>query len=102
MNRFASRSPAAAGPQRLTLRPLCALLAALPLWAGAQEAQLGTVTVQSPKAAVLPLGAAEADAPALAAERTRSSDIGPAVHETQASTIGSEDRPRRAATWNGG
>ncbi|QIL43193.1 TonB-dependent receptor [Acidovorax sp. HDW3] len=74
MNRFASSSSAAARPQRLALRPLCALLAALPLWAGAQEAQLGTVTVQSPKAAVLPLGAADADAAALAAERTRSSD----------------------------
>lgn len=58
----------------LSLRPLCALLAALPFAALAQDAALQTITVKAPKAAVQPVGAAAADAEALQSGRASSSD----------------------------
>ncbi|HRA13996.1 MAG TPA: TonB-dependent receptor [Giesbergeria sp.] len=58
----------------LSLRPLCALLAALPFATLAQDAALQTITVKAPKAAVQPVGAAAADAEALQSGRASSSD----------------------------
>ncbi len=58
----------------LSLRPLCALLAALPFATLAQEAALQTITVKAPKAAVQPVGATAADAEALQSGRAASSD----------------------------
>lgn len=56
------------------LRPLCALLAALPLAAFAQDASLQTITIKAPKIAVEPVGASSADAASLQSGRTASSD----------------------------
>ncbi|MCO5110655.1 MAG: TonB-dependent receptor [Burkholderiaceae bacterium] len=61
-------------PLTLSLRPLCALLAALPFAALAQDAALQTITVKAPKTAVQPVGAAAADTETLQSGRTRSSD----------------------------
>ena len=58
----------------LSLRPLCALLAALPFATLAQDAALQTITVKAPKAAVQPVGATAADAEALQSGRAASSD----------------------------
>lgn len=58
----------------LSLRPLCALLAALPFAALAQDAALQTITVKAPKTAVQPVGAAAADTETLQSGRTASSD----------------------------
>lgn len=58
----------------LSLRPLCALLAALPFAALAQDAALQTITVKAPKTAVQPVGAAAADTESLQSGRTASSD----------------------------
>jgi iron complex outermembrane receptor protein len=58
----------------LSLRPLCALLAALPFTALAQDAALQTITVKAPKTAVQPVGAAAADTETLQSGRTSSSD----------------------------
>ena len=57
------------------LRPLCALLAALPFAALAQqEAALQTITIKASKAAVEPVGASNLDASTLQSGRTASSD----------------------------
>ncbi|MGP1628455.1 MAG: TonB-dependent receptor plug domain-containing protein, partial [Giesbergeria sp.] len=56
------------------LVPLCALLAALPFAALAQDAALQTITVKAPKTAVQPVGAAAADTDSLHSGRTASSD----------------------------
>lgn len=58
----------------LSLRPLCALLAALPFAALAQDAALQTITVKAPKTAVQPVGVAAADTETLQSGRTASSD----------------------------
>ena len=44
-------------PSRFSLRPLCALLAALPFAALAQDAPLQTVTVTAPAPEAQPVGA---------------------------------------------
>lgn len=56
------------------LRPLCALLAALPFAALAQESALQTITVKAPKAALQPAGTSETDHETLQAGRAASSD----------------------------
>ncbi len=62
-------------PFPAALRPLCALLAALPFTALAQqEAALQTVTIKASKAAVEPVGATHVDANAIQSGRTASSD----------------------------
>lgn len=69
------RSRACSGrPFVPALRPLCALLAALPFAAFAQDASLQTITIKAPKAAVEPVGASSADAGTLQSGRTASSD----------------------------
>ena len=71
-----TRSRAHCGrPFPATLRPLCALLAALPFAALAQpEATLQTTTIKASRAAVEPVGASQLDASTLQAGRTASSD----------------------------
>lgn len=56
------------------LRPLCALLAALPFAAFAQDAALQAITIKAPRATVEPMGASSTDADALQSGRTASSD----------------------------
>ncbi len=69
------RSRACSGrPFVPALRPLCALLAALPIAAFAQDASLQTITIKAPKAAVEPVGASSADADTLQSGRAASSD----------------------------
>jgi iron complex outermembrane receptor protein len=64
-------------PFPAALRPLCALLAAIPFAALAQqeqEAALQTITIKASKAAVEPVGTTHVDANALQSGRTASSD----------------------------
>ena len=69
------RSRAHSGrPFAPVLRPLCALLAALPFAVFAQDASLQTITIKAPRAAVEPVGARSADADALQSGRTATSD----------------------------
>ena len=69
------RSRACLGrPFAPALRPLCALLAALPFATFAQDASLQTITIKAPRAAVEPVGASSTDADALQSGRTASSD----------------------------
>ncbi|NUN60393.1 MAG: TonB-dependent receptor plug domain-containing protein [Burkholderiaceae bacterium] len=69
------RSRACLGrPFAPALRPLCALLAALPFATFAQDASLQTITIKAPRVAVEPVGASSADADALQSGRTASSD----------------------------
>lgn len=70
---FRSRARTARS-HRHALRPLCALLAALPFAAFAQEASLQPVTVKAPKATVQPASASEIDAESLQTGRAASSD----------------------------
>ena len=70
-----TRSHALRGRPFPALRPLCALLAALPFAALAQqEAALQTLTIKASKAAVEPVGASNLDASTLQSGRTASSD----------------------------
>ncbi len=70
-----TRSHALRGRPFPALRPLCALLAALPFAALAQqEAALQTITIKASKAAVEPVGASNLDASTLQSGRTASSD----------------------------
>ncbi|HAU56926.1 MAG TPA: TonB-dependent receptor [Comamonadaceae bacterium] len=70
-----TRSRAHTGrPFSPALRPLCALLAALPFATFAQDASLQTITIKAPKVAVEPVGASSADAASLQSGRTASSD----------------------------
>lgn len=69
------RSRACLGrPFAPALRPLCALLAALPFATFAQDASLQTITIKAPRVAVEPVGASSADADALQSGRAASSD----------------------------
>ena len=69
------RSRACLGrPFAPALRPLCALLAALPFATFAQDASLQTITIKAPRVAVEPVGASSADADALQSGRSASSD----------------------------
>ena len=69
------RSRACLGrPFAPALRPLCALLAALPFTTFAQDASLQTITIKAPRVAVEPVGASSADADALQSGRAASSD----------------------------
>ena len=70
-----TRSHALRGRPFPALRPLCALLAALPFAALAQqETALQTITIKASKAAVEPVGASNLDASTLQSGRTASSD----------------------------
>ncbi len=70
-----TRSRARAGnPLCFAVRPLCALLAALPFAALAQDAPLQTVTVTAPAPEAQPVGASALPQGALQAGRTASSD----------------------------
>jgi len=70
-----SRSHAAAlRPLPARLRPLCALIAALPLTALAQDATLQPVIVKAPKSAVQAVGASTVDTDTLHSGRTNTSD----------------------------
>ena len=75
------RSRACLGrPFAPALRPLCALLAALPFATFAQDASLQTITIKAPRVAVEPVGASSADADALQSGRAASSDTASLLH----------------------